>query len=215
MSAIKGKRQHHRLPTREKEVPLGRRVVPPIPPPEVAAPADPRTAFIQRLMLLGLPLGQVVEQAVVSLGLDRKASRAIYERVRDSIVRNLDQELSSARALTRERLMRDLANMRNPPPLRAPHNGEVLTEAILDAAGQPTKQRRPIAAAVDYHHVVAHERLLANIEGTLRPTEVVVDVVASQRRSLAALVSSLSEEELDQLEDEQRQLEESAGGAPG
>jgi hypothetical protein len=202
---------------RRGEVPLGKRVV-----PEVPAPADPtarereREEFVARLMLSGLPLGQIAEQAARALGLDRKATRVVYDRLCERWSAETAEMLKHARALAINRLRRDLAQMRNPLPLRDPRTGALLTAARLDAFGRPVKVqggelRDPIPGEVDWRAVTGHERLLASIEGTLRPVEVTVDLVGTQRRSLAALVSGLSAEDLEELEDEGRLLTEDAG----
>lgn len=194
---------------------LGRRVVPDVPAAPDPGPSKERVEFVTRLMLAGLPLGQIVEQAARSVGLDNKGTRLIYDRLCDSWTQNVEQDLKHSRAQAINRLRRDLAQIRNPGPLRAPHTGEVLTEAVLDANGQRFKRggvevRQPILNDTDWKAVNAHERLLASIEGTLRPVEVAVDVTVSQRRSLAVLISSLSETEIVELEEEQRLLEEGA-----
>ena len=194
---------------------LGKRKVPEV-PQQLDSPE--RTEFVTRLMLAGLPVGQIVEQAARGLGLDRKATRTIYDRLCESWTADLESDLRHARARAVNRLSRDLASMRNPLPLRGP-TGEVLTEAVLDANGGRLKRdgkevRRPVLQDMPWTNINQHERLLASIEGTLRPVEVAVDITVSTRRSLAVLVATLSEEELQELEDEQRLLEESAGGVP-
>ena len=190
---------------------LGKRKVPDIP-----GDSPERVEFVSRLRLAGLPVGQIAEQAARSVGLDRKATRLIYDRLCESWTADVEADLRHARALAVQRLKRDLASMRNPLPVRAPKSGEVLTEAVLDANGQRVKRdgkevRRPVLGEVPWHAVNSHERLLASIEGTLRPIEVAVDVTVSARRSLATLVATLTEDELQEIEDEQRILEESVG----
>jgi hypothetical protein len=197
---------------------LGRRVVPDVPQQDPSARDREREEFVGRLMLAGLPLGQIVEQAARSVGLDRKGTRAVYERLCERWTADVEADLKHARSQAVNRLRRDLAQMRNPLPLRHPHSGELLTAARLDQLGQRVKVggvevREPIPGEVDWRSVNAHERLLASIEGTLRPVEVSVDVIVSTRRSLATLVATLSEGDLQELEDEQRLLEEQGAGA--
>jgi hypothetical protein len=201
---------------RRGEAPLGRRVVPEVPSPDQPGRDREREEFVARLMLSGLPIGQIVEQAARSLGLDRKGTRAVYDRLCERWTADVEQDLKHARAQAINRIRRDLAQMRNPLPVRHPHSGEVLTAARLDALGARVKVggvevRDPIPSEVDWRVVNQHERLLASIEGTLRPIEVAVDLVVTQRRSLAALVATLSPEDLEELEEEQRLLEEGAG----
>lgn len=199
------------------EAPLGKRVVPDVPQVDPSAREREREEFVGRLMLAGLPLGQIVEQAARSVGLDRKGTRAVYERLCERWTADVESDLKHARSQAVNRLRRDLAQMRNPLPLRHPHSGELLTAARLDQLGQRVKVggaevRDQIPGEVDWRSVNAHERLLASIEGTLRPVEVSVDVIVSTRRSLATLVATLSADDLQELEDEQRALEEGGAG---
>jgi hypothetical protein len=172
-----------------------------------------RRLDVERLMLAGLPVGQIAAQ----LGIDRHQVAHVYREVAEDWRREQEDDQGVARALAVQRLTRDLAQMRNPLPLRDRRTGEVVEETVRDAAGIAVKRggrvvKRTVLAEVDWKAVDQHERLLAQIQGTLRPVEVRVDVDATVRASLAAVVASLKPEELDELVAEQEALEARAGG---
>lgn len=61
-----------------------------------------------------------------------------------------------------------------------------------------------------FSDIRGHEELLARITGTLQPIRVEVDVMATLKTSLAAVIVDLSEAEKDQLVAEQMELEDAA-----
>lgn len=173
-----------------------------------------RRLDVERLMLAGLTVGQISTQ----LGLTPKRVEYVYREISEAWLRESETDQRFARAQVAQRLRRDLAQMRNPLPLRDRRTGEVVTEAVLDGGGQPVKRsgkpiRRTVLADVDWKAVDQHERLLAQVEGTLRPIEVKVDVDTTLRRSLTAVVASLDEARIGELLAEQEELEERASRA--
>ena len=61
--------------------------------------------------------------------------------------------------------------------------------------------------AATFKDIAAHERLLAQIEGTLRPVEVKITINDSSRRALIDVINAMSPDEMNQLIREQKDLE--------
>jgi hypothetical protein len=170
-----------------------------------------RRRDVARLMLAGLTMGQIAEQ----LGLPVTRVQKVYGEVNEAWAREAEEDAKNARPQVIQRLRRDLAVLRNPLPLRDSRSGEVVEEPVKGPDGRPLRRggkavTRPVLAEVDWKAVAGHERLLADVEGTLRPTVIQVDVDATLRRSLVAVVASLDSQTIDQLVAEQRELEERA-----
>ena len=153
--------------------------------------------------LTGKPFFDAVAQA---LSMSPKVVRKIYEQLAPQLARDWLMMFPHAAATQVMRLGMDQWRMRNPPPQWA---------AKYDAAGRKVTLRgkvvyQQVPGKIDWDSVIASERLRAQIEGTLRPTEVITQD-AGPRDRIIEIIQGLSPEEIDALDQEQRELEERAG----
>jgi hypothetical protein len=80
----------------------------------------------------------------------------------------------------------------------------------LEAENRPKGRKGPQWAelqAATFKDIAAHERLLAQIEGTLRPVEIKLTINDSSRRALIDVINTMTPEEMNQLIREQKDLE--------
>lgn len=149
-----------------------------------------RRAFVQQLMLAGCTQAQIVEYGR-ERGFSKKECVRDYGAITDEWQKQSEEELQSARAQAIQRIRADLVRMR------------------IDL-GETKKKKGPKARELEqatFKDIVAHERLLAQIEGTLRPVEVKVSVGDVSRRALIDAINAMSPEEMNAAIAEQRELE--------
>lgn len=155
-----------------------------------------RRAFIERLMLAGCTQNQVIDIAG-SQGIHEHIAKADYNAICDKWTKQSEDELQHARAQAIQRIRGDLAVMRMG-----------LEEEAKAKKGKGKKRgARTDLGDATYKDLAAHERLLAQIEGTLRPVEVKVDIRATSRRSLIDVINAMSPDDMDRLVAEQRAIE--------
>jgi hypothetical protein len=196
------------------------RPAPPAAPATRTLTADKlaREAYVERLMLSGMSRTQVVRQ-LVAHGVSTSLVKRAFETIVSGWRASREESSASARFETIERLRRDLAEMRNPGQLRN-RNGYPVFENVLGPDGRPIRKggrnvKKPVMAPINWSAVRAHEALLADIEGTNAPIDVKVDVDATVRASILAVVGGLTIERTETLVAEQLELERRAGIAPG
>lgn len=163
-----------------------------------ATPAEMRVRrdFIRNSLLQGMTYSQVREECRRTFGglTDQQVKNA-YDQVLEAWSSEEEADSKHTRAAVIQRLRADLAVMRA-PLAPSKKSGRRLTP----------KKKLP------WKEINAHETLLAKVEGTLRPTEVKVDVDVTTRRSLMAIVGTMTGPQLDALLEEERRLEEAARG---
>lgn len=146
---------------------------------------------VERLMLAGLPIEQIVTYGK-DKGWDDPVVRRDYNAIADEWSKQSEEALQHARGQAVQRIRGDLARMR------------------LEAENRPKGRKGPQWAelqAATFKDIAAHERLLAQIEGTLRPVEVKITINDSSRRALIDVINTMTPAEMDQLIREQKDLE--------
>lgn len=146
---------------------------------------------VERLMLAGLPIEQIVTYGN-DKGWDNHAVRRDFNAITDEWSKQSEEALQHARGQAVQRIRGDLARMR------------------LEAEKQPKGRKGPQWAelqAATFKDIAAHERLLAQIEGTLRPVEIKLTINDSSRRALIDVINAMAPAEMDQLIREQKDLE--------
>lgn len=162
-----------------------------------------RRAYISRLMLAGLSVDQIAEQAAAHLKITLVQAEYTYKLVARSWMKDSGREQARDRVEAIQRLRRDLAQMRAPLP-RRDRDGQVIYETVADAEGNPVLRngkpvRRPVLAEVDWASIARHEALLSRIEGTQRPIVVQLDPRENLRLAAARLFESMTDEECDRM----------------
>ncbi len=160
--------------------------------------ASPAQMRIRRDYISGLLLqGATWDQIRVDVGrvfeISEQQVRHAYDEILDTWSRQEEADAKHQRAAAIQRLSADLVTMR----------GQLAPSKVSGKRRTPKKK-------INWKDINAHESLLAKVQGTLRPVEVKVDVDATTRRSLLAIVGSMTGSELDQLVEEQRELEQKA-----
>jgi hypothetical protein len=168
------------------------------------AVVEERRVYVQQLMLAGYTLAQVIRFGKEHGWTDKQA-RADYSHISDEWSKQSEEELAHARAQAIQRIRSDLARMR------------VVTDNASKTTGKSKKGRKGLVqsvehAAATYKDLVAAERLLAQIEGTLRPIEVKVSIGDASRRALIDTINGMSPAEMNALVAEHRELELRASG---
>lgn len=140
-------------------------------------------------------LAGCTQAQIVTFGIERGWTKAEcvrdYGIISDEWQKQSEEELQSARAQAIQRIRADLVNMR------------------FDL-GETKKRKGPKARELEqatFKDIAAHERLLAQIEGTLRPVEVKVSVGDVSRRALIDAINAMSPDEMNAAIAEQRELE--------
>jgi hypothetical protein len=140
-----------------------------------------RRHYVARLLLVGFSRDDVLEKLR-----DREPDLTdqqlayAYDSVMTVWEGMAEETARTARVQAQHRLRNDLATLRDP-----------ILEGRKDAAKQ-----------IDWAAVGRHERLLSQIEGTMRPI-VVVAAPNAQRQALHALIDDLGDEQLDQIVEEE------------
>ena len=149
-----------------------------------------RRAFVHQLMLAGCTQAQIISFGA-ERGWQKSECLRDYGLIADEWQKQSEEELQSARAQAIQRIRADLVTMR------------------IDF-GETKKKKGPKARELEqatFKDIVAHERLLAQIEGTLRPVEVKVSVGDVSRRALIDAINAMSPDEMNAAIAEQRDLE--------
>lgn len=147
---------------------------------------------VERLMLAGLPIEQIVSYGK-DKAWDPHAIRRDFNAITDEWSKQSEEALQHARGQAVQRIRADLARMRL-----------VVEEQPKGSKAGP--QWAELQAAT-FKDIVAHERLLAQIEGTLRPVEMKITINDSSRRALIDVINAMSPDEMNQLIREQKELE--------
>lgn len=155
-----------------------------------------RRDYITGLLLQGMTFDAIAADCQRTFGITEIQTRNAYDAVLDAWSRQSEADAKHARAAVIQRLRSDLVVMR----------ADLAPSAKTGRAKKPKRK-------VDFKTINAHETLLAKVEGTLRPIEVKVDVDATTRRSLTAIIGSLTGADLDKLVEEERELEAKAAEA--
>lgn len=170
-----------------------------------------RRRFIVSLISSGLDRVEGVQTAAEKGQMSKTYARVLWDRVRNEWRKSGEETEGTARVEAIHRIRRDLAELRNPKQLRNA-NGYPVFENVLDAAGRPIKdngrnRKRPVQASVDWARVIAHERFLADLEGTMAPIEVKVDVDMRVQKSITAVIANLDSAQMDELVAQDRERE--------
>jgi hypothetical protein len=168
-----------------------------------------RRNLVVQFMLSGLTFDQMARQ-LADRGVSTEAARRVYDEVIAEMRNGQDELIRNARIETIHRLRRDLAALRNPKQARD-KDGKLVFDEQKDARGRVIGLV-PRAEPIDFARVVAHETLLAKIEGTLEPVKIQVDAEMITRRSILTVVANLTAEKLDELALEDEELERKALG---
>ena len=174
----------------------------------IRQPTEAEIEAVEQYMRAGLLYSQIARRALKQFGLAGDEARRVHDAILLEWQDNVRLTPAENRAMAINRIRYDLAYLRTPRPVRNPHSGEVITERVLDQFGQPIVQngkdvRRPIVGEPDYTKIERHERLLAQIEGTLKPIEVQVDQQLGMREAFKAVIESYSPAEFEQKVREQ------------
>lgn len=131
-----------------------------------------RSLHIMALMIQGAPVYQIQEYASRTFGLDYPATQSAVRAIRQTWRDEYNDAVPFARAEVVMRLRSDLAKLRS---------------ANITADGSVDPR-----AKLDWNAIRQHERLLAQIEGTLQPIRVhVVEKGEAMRDALNAIVGSM------------------------
>lgn len=152
----------------------------------VPAPGDDEREAAKKL-LLAEQIGAPLSEAQVAYAWDA-AEREATER--------FEKDRGSARAFQAERLARDLVSLRQ-------------ATRTTDRAGNSKVN------TVVYREIAKHEELLGRVFGTFAPEHLKIDVNATVRRSLIAVVMGLGPREQERLVAEQRAIEGGGAHHPG
>ncbi len=185
--------------------------------PSLAENSD-RRRHILALIGLGCSRERVVERAMKELRIAESVADRLYLEVSRDRSRKSEQEQPFARALTIERLHRDLEKLREGEIVYDDAGAPVKVQAIDPISGKllrtPTGRPKMVPKRKrNYVAIARMEAQLADVEGTNAPIKVKVEGEVVLRRSLSATIASLSPEEIQAYVLEQEELEHRAARA--
>lgn len=187
------------------------------PKPSPAESSD-RRRHILALIGLGCSRERVVERAMKELRIAESVADRLYRETTQELRRKAELDQPLARALTIERLHRDLEKLREGEivyddegvPMKVQATDPITGKLLRTPTGRPkmVPRRKRNAQAI-----ARVEALLADVEGTNAPIKVKVEGEVVLRRSLSATIASLSPEEIEAYVMEQEELEHRAARA--
>ena len=174
-----------------------------------------RRAHVLALVRQGCSKERVVERAVSELRITPAQALRLHQEIVGQWSRDHAQAVKDARPEAIQRIRFDLERLRAGEIVRGAKGKPKLVRARNARGRLITRKGKPVMEPLrryDDAEITRKEKLLAELEGSLAPVEHKQDVDVTVRGALVQVVGGLTQEEIQRLTDEQRELELRANG---